>query len=97
MTSRRIPHSPEFSSVYHRAGPPTTWSPAGRLLLVAALAGFGLVALAVTSIGPSDRDRAAESAPATTAPAPAAEKYFRARFLIDAKANKPGVVTYERD
>ncbi len=71
-------------------------SRAGRIALVATLAGFGLAALAVTNIAPSERSRVAETAENQAAPS-VNEDYFPARFTIDAKASDASVVTYEHD
>ena len=71
-------------------------SRAGRFALVATLAGFGLAALAVTNIAPSERSRVAKPADIQAAPSEK-EDYFPARFTIDAKASDASVVTYEHD
>ena len=78
-----------------RAYPPTGQSRIGRLALVAALTGFGFLALAVNNITPPDQHRVAESPAAQGAPAIEDVDYFPSRLTIDPNANDSGVVKYE--
>ena len=91
MLSTRVPdYVPRTSCT------PPKRSRAGRIALVATLAGFGLAALAVTNIAPSELGRIATTAETQAAPS-GNEDYFPARFTIDARANEAGIVTYEHD
>ena len=91
MYSTRVPDYVPRSSFT-----PPKRSRTGRIALVATLAGFGIAALAVTNIAPSELRRIATAAETQAAPA-GNEDYFPARFTIDAKASEAGVVTYEHD